>query len=299
MHVDESNTFLTWALDDAEPPVEAQFAMYSEGGETWLGVGAPGAASIEATDYMLANAAVCTPLNGAAFVNLGSYALDGSGVNSADAAAVGVTDLGCTVADGASALTFTVTFGEGNFVATADAATYFTWARGQAGAAVLAFHGDDQMGVLQINVASGHVTEGDDKFSSQESTHAWLMIVSWGLLVPLAVIFATFHKRSGEWVPPTAVEPGHKPPRWVLVHFLVMLAAVACILAAFAVIVQHINDKAAGHFNGPHKGLGFLVIIFVMLQVLMVAGMGSPPFPKKTDPSYKRVNGCVVVHYCS
>lgn len=82
--------------------------------------------------------------------------------------------------------------------------------------------------------------------------HGWLMAISWGVLVPVGLIFARNFKELG--------------PTWFHVHRIVMVLAVLGGIAGTAIGV-HMGSKKEGTLERLHFYGGYAVMGMALLQV--------------------------------
>jgi DOMON domain/Eukaryotic cytochrome b561 len=103
--------------------------------------------------------------------------------------------------------------------------------------------------------------------------HGILMVISWTILVPLAVGTAVLRNFI-------ALPAG----QWFQVHRFLNSIAVACTIAGFAIAVHNIKDEQGNHFTNTikHHKMGLVIFMFAILQAL--SGMFRPHLPHKPEP---------------
>lgn len=104
-------------------------------------------------------------------------------------------------------------------------------------------------------------------------THAVLMAVSWGVLLPVGVVIAKFYR---------AMEPRTGPKAWWFVrHQAFQYAGVLLSIAGFIAGIYY-KRTAAAHFVSVHAKLGLAVMIGGMLQPLNAFIRPKPGAPYRT-----------------
>jgi Eukaryotic cytochrome b561 len=102
--------------------------------------------------------------------------------------------------------------------------------------------------------------------------HARLMVLAWGVLLPLGVLVARYYK----------VTPGQDWPReldnklWWHAHRVLQYAGVGLALAAVALLVLRGGDSAG---SSSHRVLGWSVLALAVFQVVLGALRGSKGGP--------------------
>jgi DOMON domain len=106
--------------------------------------------------------------------------------------------------------------------------------------------------------------------------HGILMVISWSILVPLAVGTAVLRNFI-------ALPAG----QWFQVHRFLNSIAVACTIAGFSIAVHNIQSgqgSSANHFTNTikHHKIGLVIFLFAILQA--VSGIFRPHLPHKPEP---------------
>eukprot|EP01125_Pyxidicula_operculata_P020988 TRINITY_DN7905_c0_g1_i1.p1 TRINITY_DN7905_c0_g1~~TRINITY_DN7905_c0_g1_i1.p1 ORF type:complete len:687 (+),score=141.88 TRINITY_DN7905_c0_g1_i1:466-2526(+) len=119
-------------------------------------------------------------------------------------------------------------------------------------------------GACFVNSITGEsrVIEGPAKL---KSTHGILMIVSWGIILPLGMFISRYGRKLDQRIMGYSM--------WVMLHPVFQFTGYCLALAAFIIALTMVGDA---HFSTPwHGQLGILIMVMGTLQV-MVAGMRPP-----------------------
>jgi hypothetical protein len=106
------------------------------------------------------------------------------------------------------------------------------------------------------------------------SWHARLMVVSWGVLAPLAVLIARFGKiwPRQDW--PNELDN----PMWWRFHWMTQTLVMICALIGFVLIFQ-----ASAHPDAPlHRRIGYGVLLLGLIQYLSGVLRGTKGGPTDT-----------------
>jgi ABC-type proline/glycine betaine transport system permease subunit len=85
--------------------------------------------------------------------------------------------------------------------------------------------------------------------------HGALMLVAWGLCIPLGVLAARFKDQVGK-------------PLWFKAHRAVQTLGLLAMLAGFALIVSFVNKNGTAHWGGTHGKVGLTVVVLGLCQPL-------------------------------
>jgi hypothetical protein len=164
----------------------------------------------------------------------------------------------------------------GKSIDVAGGATTVVYASGPAGAGTAGAHSLSSAGASSVNFASGAVTTLTLATPPLWIAHAVLMSVSWGILVPIAILLARF----GKGVTPTS---GPKA-WWFHNHWRLQVAAVVLACAGFAIALA--MTPPGRHMSSLHHILGTVVVGMGIAQPLLGNKKLRPP---KVPASWKRV----------
>ena len=85
--------------------------------------------------------------------------------------------------------------------------------------------------------------------------HGALMLVAWGLCIPLGVLAARFKDQVGK-------------PLWFKAHRAVQTLGLLAMVAGFALIVSFVNKNGTAHWGGTHGKVGLTVVVLGLCQPL-------------------------------
>eukprot|EP00041_Stephanoeca_diplocostata_P030338 m.916659 g.916659 ORF g.916659 m.916659 type:complete len:150 (+) comp23737_c0_seq10:102-551(+) len=85
-------------------------------------------------------------------------------------------------------------------------------------------------------------------------THALLMTIAWGFMVPAGILIARF--RVGA------------QGLWFKMHRAVQCLGITLAVAGFAVIVAAVSNESLAHFAVSHAKIGLAIMVFGVLQPL-------------------------------
>jgi Eukaryotic cytochrome b561 len=132
-----------------------------------------------------------------------------------------------------------------------------------------------QRKLAEAEIEGGADSGGDaagetEPYQSYWKAHGYLMAISFGVLVPIAVgssLLRHFLKLTNNGL-------------WFQIHRLIMVLAALCVVCGFAVAIVAL-DKTDGseaeHFKGDHQSYGLAIFVLVLVQVLM--GIFRPHLP--------------------
>jgi len=110
-------------------------------------------------------------------------------------------------------------------------------------------------GVINVHWAQGTATTGGlDK--TIVAVHAILMVVAWGLLLPIGIYSARYGDRK-------------KSTKWFQVHRACQLLGVAFVIIAFALIVSAYDSAGKTNFDILHAKVGLAVFIGALFNPLL------------------------------
>ena len=174
--------------------------------------------------------------------------------------------------------------GDNGDVVISDADINIVWAisdsatpGGGAGSATsgVSKHATTSTAAIKINFFTGKVSK-DDLREKLIKAHAWMMIISWVVLIPVGIVVARFLKdKLGVW--------------WFRVHRFTQWMAVLATFAAFGMAIWFTNEDFKGE-NKSHKIIGLIVVLVAFLEPVLgeLSNLmwspdrsGTPWFPDK------------------
>ncbi|KNC46471.1 uncharacterized protein AMSG_12462 [Thecamonas trahens ATCC 50062] len=136
-------------------------------------------------------------------------------------------------------------------------------------------HATTSTAAIKINFFTGKVSK-DDLREKLIKAHAWMMIISWVVLIPVGIVVARFLKdKLGVW--------------WFRVHRFTQWMAVLATFAAFGMAIWFTNEDFKGE-NKSHKLIGLAVVLVAFLEPVLgeLSNLmwspdrsGTPWFPDK------------------
>ena len=153
--------------------------------------------------------------------------------------------------------------GDNGDVVISDADINIVWAisdsatpGGGAGSATsgVSRHSTTSTAAIKINFFTGKVSK-DDLREKLIKAHAWMMIISWVVLIPVGIVVARFLKdKLGVW--------------WFRVHRFTQWMAVLATFAAFGMAIWFTNEDFKGE-NKSHKLIGLAVVLVAFLEPVL------------------------------
>lgn len=119
--------------------------------------------------------------------------------------------------------------------------------------------------------------------------HGVLMILSWGLLVPLAASFSFWLRRT----PSTILNASSSTLAFFRIHY--MTAGMGAILAIAGWVIACRNFERMKWTDNMHGILGTVVMIGAVFNILLYPAMGKPVQETRTA----RQNVVALIHTCS
>lgn len=112
---------------------------------------------------------------------------------------------------------------------------------------------------------------------SSISWHARLMVLGWGIIAPLSILAARFFKilPSQDW--PRELDS----PYWWRAHWMGQTAVAVLTVIAFGLAYAAENTGVAAQ---PHRSLGYILIVLLVLQILSGFLRGSKGGPTAPQP---------------
>lgn len=157
-------------------------------------------------------------------------------------------------ANGVTTIFFELNTSSTRFPVSLSSSTEMIWAVGSSDALVT--HADK--GSATVDFFTGSSAAGGKP--KKIGAHGWLMTLSWGVLVPIAIHIARFEKKHD--------------PLWFKLHYSIQTVALVMYVIAFALIVSYVGDVGNKHFSIGHAILG--LIIFIMGLLNFIAGVFRP-----------------------
>jgi len=156
--------------------------------------------------------------------------------------------------------------GTNGITITPNQAMFFNWAIGQSNT----FDVHANKGTMKVNLAEGISTSSHT--AAPILVHGAFMVVIWGILVPLAVVYARYYKTDDG--------------TWFKVHKNTQLVAMTLLIVSFSVIVGYTRTSGDAHFRTYHSFMGLVIFIACMFQALVA--LVRPAIGKEGKETTKR-----------
>ncbi|MGK3733778.1 MAG: hypothetical protein ACI8RD_000008 [Bacillariaceae sp.] len=144
-------------------------------------------------------------------------------------------------------------------------------------------------GSFSVDLVEGVVETVETRKKALWKAHGWCAALAWGIFSPIAIGAAILRK----WFPDGL---------WLKIHQYLNLLVLLLTIAAFALGVAAINEETPvggnpRHFSAepyPHRTIGLIVFVFVMIQLL--GGQFRPNTPGKGEDKTRIRSSWEILH---
>jgi hypothetical protein len=136
------------------------------------------------------------------------------------------------------------------------------------------YHGSSR-GSVMVNFGTGDVAAAP--VDVVVVLHGVLMVLAWGVCLPLGAIVARFAKRVPPLTGPDAC--------WFRTHWILQTTGTVCSLGGFVSAIVLVVRSGGSHFSSPHKVLGLIVV--GVGACVALAGRLRPAKDARIRPAWK------------